>query len=694
MDTDELERLCSALSIQELEGPVRSLDKGMKTRRERKLGFCLVGKVITKMLVNKDAFIRVFNMIWKVSEGVDIEWVEGNIFTFQFFNLEDRDRIINGGPWNFDKAIVVLEKMPIDGDITNLKFNKVDFWIQVHKIPPLCMSEEIGLFLGKQIGEVKEVDLATAREVSCRYLRIRCRRIGHCIRECPMEGDIREFTSEANYRLCMWLRTGSPPKRARNWSGRQENVTRGNSMWMNSAKEFQPIQRRFQDNWRSSKGSPYGNSIEWKGLSSTGCEKMKGPLIAQGNCMESCMESRGSVGKTKPREEESREENNGATMCIDSGDNKGEGQKVGTVGGSGKNNHNGKSIGKDQGQEVTNSNKQEEETRIHGSGQNKNGKQIWKRFNRTSSLLNSQSLIGIELGKRLVEASVTDLKELKKKARVNKLSDQSKQGKIHEGERRNEENQGIKKSVANGVDTEGKEDEREESVSGSEAVGMVHEVKSNESLAAIVTYKQILEAAIDAVWWSRNYIDEFHRANCKGKKEVDKEDKRRAEVNERWRPLDQGWLKVNCNARVDKRRRRIGFGFIIRNESGRVLACYAQSCEASYEVDCAKAMVVYKGLMFCKEIGVEKFIVETDLDYVINQIGTGGSSDSRYGGILDSIQSLISNSRTVSFRCVSDKANMVAWILAGEAVGFMDRIVWKEVMPRCIMALVEEEQRI
>ncbi|KAK2649866.1 hypothetical protein Ddye_017355 [Dipteronia dyeriana] len=143
--------------------------------------------------------------------------------------MEDRNRIINGGPWNFDKAIVALGEMPLDGDISNLEFNKVEFWIQIHKIPPLCLSEEIGLFLRNMIGEVKEVDLATVRAKNNRYLRIRtnvliseplvrslrvdlmrtenittmllryerlqddcfkCRRIGHGIRECPFEGDI------------------------------------------------------------------------------------------------------------------------------------------------------------------------------------------------------------------------------------------------------------------------------------------------------------------------------------------------------------------------------------------------------------------------------------------------------------------------------------------------------------------------
>ncbi|KAK0578624.1 hypothetical protein LWI29_013325 [Acer saccharum] len=140
------------------------------------------------------------------------------------------------------------------------------------------------------------------------------------------------------------------------------------------------------------------------------------------------------------------------------------------------------------------------------------------------------------------------------------------------------------------------------------------------------------------------------------------------------------------------RTRRAGEG--LRNDRGRVLACCAQSCEANYEVECAKVMAVYKGLMYCREIGVEKYIVETDSDSVINQIVTGGSSESRYGGILDSIQGMVSNSRTVSFRCVSAKANRVAWVLAGEAVGLIDRVLWKEVTPMCIKALVEDEQRI
>ncbi|KAK2658544.1 hypothetical protein Ddye_005077 [Dipteronia dyeriana] len=332
METDELERLCSALSIKELEGPVTTLDEGMKASRERKLALCMVGKVLTTYVVNKDAFIRVFYSLWKVNDGFEIELAEGNTFTFQFFNMEDRNRIINGGPWNFDRAMVFLEVMPLDGDIANLRFNKVEFWVQVHKIPPLCMSEEIGHFLGKMIGEVREVDLDTAREDNSRYLRIRVmdycfkyKRIGHSIRECLVERDIKEVTYEMNHRLNVWLRTGSSPKKILNRYGRQKDFTRGKFGGTNHAKKAQKNNKRMEENWRNPKGqSTYGNYGDR--MESTpfpaGQEKAKGPLVS----IKSGIGARPNVVNNN-----TRGKGNGEAIIIDVGESKKEDKMVGNL---------------------------------------------------------------------------------------------------------------------------------------------------------------------------------------------------------------------------------------------------------------------------------------------------------------------------------------------------------------------------
>ncbi|KAK3213214.1 hypothetical protein Dsin_017920 [Dipteronia sinensis] len=138
----------------------------------------------------------------------------------------------------------------------------MDFWVQIHSIPLLCMTQEIGAFLRRMIGEVREVEIRSATEGSCRYLRVkatvdtgqplqrclrvdllgngkvttmllryerlhdycfRCVRIGHNMDECVEDGDDKDMSSDANRRLGTWLRATSPLKRSFKGGGRVDN---------------------------------------------------------------------------------------------------------------------------------------------------------------------------------------------------------------------------------------------------------------------------------------------------------------------------------------------------------------------------------------------------------------------------------------------------------------------------------------
>ena len=145
---------------------------------------------------------------------------------------------------------------------------------------------------------------------------------------------------------------------------------------------------------------------------------------------------------------------------------------------------------------------------------------------------------------------------------------------------------------------------------------------------------------------------------------------------------------------MDRRRRRIGFGIIVRDDGGRVLRCCAQVCEANYNLDCAKAMAVYKGIIVGTDMSLENYVVETDLETVIKQIGNCCNPNASYSGIVDSIQSVVSGARKVTFQSVSTKANRVASTLEIEALSITDMAVWKEDVPMCIRGMVEIEQRI
>ncbi|KAK1568409.1 hypothetical protein Q3G72_024074 [Acer saccharum] len=136
------ELLCSALSIKEKERLVGTLDNNLKEKGERVLALCLVGKVLTTKVVNKEAFINVMNSIWRVREGVDIEALEGNVFAFHFKNTADEKLVQSGGPWTFDRAIIAMEEPAGTEDIEHMKFNSVEIWVQIHNLPLLWMPED------------------------------------------------------------------------------------------------------------------------------------------------------------------------------------------------------------------------------------------------------------------------------------------------------------------------------------------------------------------------------------------------------------------------------------------------------------------------------------------------------------------------------------------------------------------------
>ncbi|TXG56668.1 hypothetical protein EZV62_017981 [Acer yangbiense] len=218
MNLNDIALLCDALSLKEKERPARILDTKLKYRG-----------------------------------GVEIEPIKGNIFAFYFKTAEDRQRVQNGEPWSFDRAIIAFEKPAGTSEVCDMKFNSVDFWVQIHNISLLCMTEEIGMFLGSMIGVVRNIDLSMTTDISGRFLKVRvmvpiaeplprslrvdlldsgnittmllryerlfdycfrCGRLGHIMEECADENNSTEVHSEATRRLRVWLRASSPPKRS------------------------------------------------------------------------------------------------------------------------------------------------------------------------------------------------------------------------------------------------------------------------------------------------------------------------------------------------------------------------------------------------------------------------------------------------------------------------------------------------
>ncbi|TXG53267.1 hypothetical protein EZV62_022436 [Acer yangbiense] len=135
MGSEDIVNLCASLSLTEREGPVYTLQDGLKAGGVQKMALCLAGKILSPDLVNREAFRVVISKIWRLRRGVEVENVTNNIFTFHFQLPEDRRKVSN--------------------------------------VPLLCMMKEIVEFLGSLIGKVREIDTGATGDCIGKFLRVR-----------------------------------------------------------------------------------------------------------------------------------------------------------------------------------------------------------------------------------------------------------------------------------------------------------------------------------------------------------------------------------------------------------------------------------------------------------------------------------------------------------------------------------------
>ncbi|KAK0598542.1 hypothetical protein LWI29_035724 [Acer saccharum] len=93
MNAEDVAKLCESLTLKDKEGPLRPLAPGLKDGGEKRL----VGKLLSTKSVNRDAFINLIPKIWRIREGVEIEVIDGNTFSFTFRCENDRRLVLQGG---------------------------------------------------------------------------------------------------------------------------------------------------------------------------------------------------------------------------------------------------------------------------------------------------------------------------------------------------------------------------------------------------------------------------------------------------------------------------------------------------------------------------------------------------------------------------------------------------------------------
>jgi hypothetical protein len=136
---------------------------------------CLVGRVWTDKIINKEAFRKVISRFWRTTKEISFKEIQDNLWIFEFSNEEEKKRVMEGRPWAYERQIMILNELEGQVPPSQMEFIHTPVWIQIHDMPLHCMSRAVGTKIGETLGVLEEVDAAADGVGWGRFLRIRVR---------------------------------------------------------------------------------------------------------------------------------------------------------------------------------------------------------------------------------------------------------------------------------------------------------------------------------------------------------------------------------------------------------------------------------------------------------------------------------------------------------------------------------------
>ncbi len=100
---ESLEGLWERFSISENEGNLVDL---ISTADQPKS--YLAAKFLTRRALNAESVVRTFKPLWRTDHDFTVRDMNDNILVFVFEDEADRERVMQGEPWAYDKHLVVF----------------------------------------------------------------------------------------------------------------------------------------------------------------------------------------------------------------------------------------------------------------------------------------------------------------------------------------------------------------------------------------------------------------------------------------------------------------------------------------------------------------------------------------------------------------------------------------------------------
>ncbi|GLT52798.1 hypothetical protein SLA2020_261170 [Shorea laevis] len=136
----------------------------------------------------------------------------------------------------------------------------------------------------------------------------------------------------------------------------------------------------------------------------------------------------------------------------------------------------------------------------------------------------------------------------------------------------------------------------------------------------------------------------------------------------RWKPLDEGTVKINVDGAIAEHHRVFGMGAVARDHCGEVLATMACRGRDVATAEIVEACSIRRAMQWAQELNLGRVIIETDCASIVTALSENVALNSDLGNVLSDCKLLMSSFLHCQIKHVRRTGNAVAHELAKRAL--------------------------